>query len=75
MQERKMVNIICDCCGTAFKKPLSEFLRNQELGRKNFCSRKCTGNNNYKNFGGKQSNYDITKHSSNRKKISYYCLQ
>lgn len=59
---------LCKCqnCGIEFEKPQSEIKRNQKLNRPNFCSRKCVGKHNVKNFGDRKNNYDISKHSSNR---------
>ena len=48
---RKLGNCTCDNCGVEFSKPQSEIIRNQKLGRKNFCSRTCVGKNNIKNLG------------------------
>lgn len=41
MHNRKLVTFVCDCCGKEAQKPLSEYNRNNKLGRKNFCSRSC----------------------------------
>lgn len=40
-QNRRCITITCDFCGKEFLKPLSEYKRNQELNRHNFCSRSC----------------------------------
>lgn len=40
-QNRKLITIICDECGTEHLKPESEYNRNKKLGRHNFCSRSC----------------------------------
>ena len=61
----KMGECTCDNCGVNFEKPLKELVRNNKLGRKNFCSRTCVGKNNTKNFGDKRSDYDISRHSGN----------
>lgn len=42
-QNRKLIEVTCDCCGVTFEKPKSEFDRNVKLGRRNFCSRSCCG--------------------------------
>lgn len=63
---RKLGNCTCDNCGVEFSKPQSEIIRNQKLGRKNFCSRTCVGKNNVKNLGDGNKRYDITQHSGNR---------
>ena len=64
---RKLGTCTCDNCGSEFEKPLSEINRNLNKGRKNFCSRTCVGKNNTKNFGDKKNDYDISRHSNNRK--------
>lgn len=51
-QNRKLVTVVCDCCGKAFQKPISEYNRNLKLGRSNYCSRSCCGKMCNKN--GKQ---------------------
>ena len=40
-QGRKLVTIICDCCGCEVEKPVSEVNRNRKLNRHLFCSRSC----------------------------------
>lgn len=40
MRKQKKVN--CCNCGIEFKKDLSEFKRNEKIGRKNYCSIKCS---------------------------------
>jgi hypothetical protein len=62
---RKMGSCTCDNCGVKFEKPQSEINRNLKLNRRNFCTRKCSGVGNAKNFGDKNNNYDISKHSEN----------
>lgn len=57
----------CENCKIEFEKPLTEIKRNQKLNRPNFCSRHCVGKHNVKNFGDRKNNYDISKHSNNRK--------
>ena len=42
MQNRRLVTFICDNCGKEAQKPLSEYNRNIKLGRKNFCSCRCS---------------------------------
>lgn len=42
-QNRTLITVICDYCGKEHLKPLSEYKRNQELNRHNFCSRSCVG--------------------------------
>lgn len=50
---RKLITVKCDYCGQNHEKPKSEYLRNSNLGRKNYCSRTCVGKTNFKNFGDK----------------------
>lgn len=64
MQKRSMGRVNCDHCGIEFEKPVSEISRNRQLGRRNFCSRSCTGKANVGNIGHR-SDYDISKHSGN----------
>lgn len=64
---RKLGTCKCDNCGIDFEKPQSEINRNLNLGRKNFCTRTCVGKHNVKNFGIRKDNYNISKHSTNRK--------
>lgn len=40
-EHRTLITVICDQCGKEHLKPLSEYKRNSELGRHNFCSRSC----------------------------------
>lgn len=63
--KRKMGECICDNCGVNFEKPLSEIKRNNELNRKNFCTRHCVGKYHIDKIISYQSKYNITKHSNN----------
>lgn len=45
-QHRTLITITCDQCGKEYLKPLSEYKRNKELGRHNFCSRSCAAKYN-----------------------------
>lgn len=40
-QGRKLITVICDCCGCEVEKPVSEVNRNHKLNRHLFCSRSC----------------------------------
>jgi len=60
-----MGSCTCNNCGITFEKPQSEINRNLKLNRRNFCTRKCSGVGNAKNFGDRVNNYDISKHSDN----------
>ena len=42
-QNRTLITITCDQCGIEFEKPKSEFDRNVKTGKRNFCSRSCSG--------------------------------
>ncbi len=39
----KTMNIKCQGCNTFFDKPIKDINRNLKLGRRNYCSHKCTG--------------------------------
>lgn len=56
MEKRKQGKCTCGNCGVTFEKPQSEISRNHVLGRKNFCTRRCSGLNNVKNFGKRKGN-------------------
>jgi hypothetical protein len=45
-QHRTLITITCDQCGKEYLKPLSEYKRNKELERHNFCSRSCAAKYN-----------------------------
>ena len=62
---RQLSKCTCDNCGIEFEKPQSEITRNLKIGRRNFCTRSCSGVGNAKNFGDRKNNYDISKHSAN----------
>lgn len=67
MQKRAMGKTICDYCGIEFEKPISELERNQKLGRRNYCSRRCCGKDNMNNIPeDKRRSYDISQHKGNR---------
>lgn len=64
---RKLGTCVCQNCDIEFQKPLSEIERNKKLNRSNFCSRRCVGKHNVKNFGDRSIyHYNIAKHSFNR---------
>jgi hypothetical protein len=46
----KTKECICEICKKQFLKPLKEFKRSEKFGRRLFCSRKCSGIGNLKNF-------------------------
>lgn len=65
--KRKMIETICDYCHCVFEKPLSEYNRNKNLGRSNYCSRTCVGkdcNKNGKQLGNPKS---LLGYAANRK--------
>lgn len=45
-----MAKFICWTCKEEFEKPESELKRNEERGRRNFCSRRCTGKSSHKHL-------------------------
>lgn len=55
MIKRKTAKFICFNCNKESEKALSEIIRNDSLGRRNFCSRRCSGQGNLKNFGDKKN--------------------
>lgn len=67
-QNRKLIEVTCDTCNTLFEKPISEYNRNLNLNRKNYCSRTCVGKSskNINRLTNIDSRYDITKHSGNK---------
>lgn len=87
-QNRKCITITCDFCGKEFLKPLSEYKRNKELNRHNFCSRSCAckfsnlrqsekrkvWNNSEENKKNLlKNNYTILRYNSDPKyQFSYY---
>ena len=63
---RKQIELTCSC-GKTYNKDLSEVIRNEKLGRVNYCSKKCSGIVQSKYLLLNNSNYDISQHSSNRR--------
>jgi len=49
----KTIEVVCDYCETKFIRPLKEHKRSLSLGRREFCSRICTGKRMIVNFGEK----------------------
>ncbi len=47
---QKMVELTCSVCGKVFIRYASEVKRNQQLGRRVYCSLKCTGKDNVGNL-------------------------
>lgn len=65
-QKRKLITIQCDGCKINFEKPESEYNRNINKGRRNFCSRECVGKHNYSHLK-KSKSPKISNFSSNKK--------
>ena len=65
--KRKLGTCACHNCGVEFEKPQSEINRNEKYGRRNFCCRSCVGHFNTDRIKLIKTNYDITKHSNNKK--------
>jgi len=64
---RRLGKCFCKHCGIEFEKPLSEINRNLKLDRPNYCCRSCVGKAHIGNFGDKRSDYNISKHSDNKR--------
>ena len=66
---RKLIEIRCDHCNNLFEKPISEYNRNIQVDRKNYCSRTCVGKSdrNIKHLKTYIKNYDISQHSKNKR--------
>lgn len=47
INNRKTITIKCHYCGKEFEKVLSEYKRNNEVGRNNYCSRECAAKGNH----------------------------
>lgn len=45
------VNLVCEECGSEFKRVTGEYNRNLRIGRGIFCSLQCAGKSNVGNFG------------------------
>ncbi len=64
MRQRKKELTICSnpSCGIEFLKDKSEIVRNEKIGRKNYCSRKCSGISNHSHLEKfKDFNYQYLK--------------
>lgn len=66
-QNRKTIELVCDECGTPYKKAISEYKRGLRTGRnKSFCSISCSiSNRNRVNPPNTSSAFDIGKWSKN----------
>jgi hypothetical protein len=71
MEKRKKELTICfnPSCGIEFMKDKSEINRNKKLGRKNYCSLKCSGANNHNHLKEyvKDNVKFILPHTNNRR--------
>lgn len=64
--KRKLISIQCDGCGITYDKPITEYNRNIEKGRKSYCSRNCTGKFNHGHLEKYRNLNDISQYSNNR---------
>lgn len=61
------IELTCTQCGSTFERESRENNRSQKIGRRIFCSRKCSGKANISNIPiDKRSDYDISKHANNK---------
>lgn len=71
MRKRKQELTICSnpLCGIEFLKDKSEINRNQKIGRKNYCSLKCSGQSNHTHLNEchKENIKYLLPHCGNRK--------
>lgn len=67
---RKQSEATCMNCGITFLKAHSEYKRNKEFNRPNFCTRRCSGIYNLKNFGDKRNT--STEHLNPYNKVDEY---
>lgn len=67
---RKLIEIECENCHCLFQKPVSEYNRNIEFGRSNYCSRVCSGASCNKN-GKQKGNYAYIKDYAHNKIDEY----
>lgn len=69
----KTLTIVCDNCGTEFQRRASEVARSQRLGRRNYCSLKCSRLQNIPPYQTDELSpfrwhlHQIRKHSKKRK--------
>lgn len=66
----KTIEVICYFCKKQFIRPLKEHKRSIELGRREFCSRNCTGKQVITNFGDKANR--STEHLRGYKKTDEF---
>ena len=65
----KTIQLKCEECGTFFDRPLKEYKRNKNLGRKIFCGLSCSNKDRNKGMSTefrRKYCYDISKHYKNR---------
>jgi hypothetical protein len=67
----KTVDLTCDTCQTVFPRAKKEVDRNKKVGRKTYCSRKCSARNSINNIPeDKRRNTDHLKAFSRRDEYS-----
>ena len=74
-----MNTVVCSCpsCGKTFDKPKNEYNRRIALGKKMYCSRKCSSVGNLAHFGEKRNTVPPTR-KGQANPFSYYlrnCLK
>ena len=62
----KTTTIICANCGSAFDREVREIKRSQKIGRKNYCSRTCSGKKNHTHLDPYKGQGEIWKHSGKK---------
>lgn len=73
-QHRTLITITCDQCGKEHLKPLSEYKRNKELERHNFCSRSCAAKYNSSHRSQKMIEYSNSeKNKQHLLKVNQSC--
>lgn len=65
------IELVCESCGTTFKREKREYKRNQKKGRKSYCSRSCSGRGNVGNIPkDKLGNVENLKKGSQKDELS-----
>lgn len=73
-QHRTLITTTCDQCGKEYLKPLSEYKRNKELERHNFCSRSCAAKYNSSHRSQKMIEYSNSeKNKQHLLKVNQSC--
>ena len=60
------ITIACDNCGSNFDRESREIKRSISLGRRQFCSRECSGKNNHRHLDQYKGQGEIWKYSKNK---------